>query len=49
MKNSKKCDTIIVNDELPNQNKFKFFVKFRQIINKKVEYQLAFPEKFESH
>lgn len=43
----KKCDTIYLDPNLKNSSEFKYYTKFRKILNSKSNYQDAFPEEFE--
>lgn len=43
----KKCDTIDAGNNLINTSEFKYYQKFRQILNSKSSYQEAFPVEFE--
>ncbi len=43
----KKCDTIDADNNLINTSEFKYYQKFRQILNSKSSYQDAFPVEFE--
>ena len=43
----KKCDTIDADNNWINTSEFKYYQKFRQILNSKSTYQDAFPVEFE--
>lgn len=43
----KRCDTIYIDSNLINTYEFKYYTKFREILNSKSNYQDAFPEEFE--